>query len=70
MTTSKNELISVAKDLATKAKESADFNNNSPELLAALEAVAAQLKSAGGNQVGLSGLIDQVTDLVNQAKNK
>ena len=70
MTSSTNDLIAMAKSLAGKADGSNELEKASPELLAALESVAQQLKQATGTRSELGKLADQVSGLVNQTGKK
>lgn len=67
-TSSKDELISKAKEIAQKAIDSGELENTSPELIQAITSATSHLKDAARGDAGLTALVDQINSLVQATK--
>jgi hypothetical protein len=63
-----DEIISMAKALTKKTAATDAATDSSPELMDAIQSVAAQIKQVSGGNTQLTALVEQVQALVKDAK--
>lgn len=65
-----DEIISMAKNITEQAANAGEAAAASPELMDAIQSVAAQIKRSAGADSGLAALVDQVQALAKGADKK
>jgi hypothetical protein len=61
------QVITMAKAAAKQSAENGNADENSPELMDAIQAIAAQIKEVAGENRQVAALIDQVQALAKDA---
>jgi hypothetical protein len=62
-----DEIISMAKNITNQAANTGEAAAASPELMDAIQSVAAQIKRSAGADSDLAALVDQVQSLAKDA---
>ena len=65
-----DQLVTMAKAAAKQSAENGGDTNNSPEMMEAIQSVAAQIKEVAGGNSQVAALIEQVQALAKETGKK